>query len=143
MNCIYLKQKLNRNLECKKQNKAINLKECNGCKFKEYNKANSKMRARTYKQSKLERNRNSVFTNDMNHCIICGCRKDHLHEIYFGKNRANSIKYNLVIPLCSSCHTEMHNNKEWQDYWHKKGQVLFMKTYPNLNFLEIFKKNYL
>ncbi len=38
MNCIYLKQKLNRTLECKKQNKIINIKECNNCKFKEYKK---------------------------------------------------------------------------------------------------------
>ena len=38
MNCIYLKQKINRNLECKKQNKIINIKECNNCKYKEYKK---------------------------------------------------------------------------------------------------------
>lgn len=48
-----------------------------------------------------------------------------------------------VIPLCYACHTEMHRNKEWQDYWHKKGQQAFTNNHPKLNFLDIFKKNYL
>ena len=38
MNCIHLKQKLNRTLECKKKQKIINIKECNNCKLKEYKK---------------------------------------------------------------------------------------------------------
>ena len=37
-NCIYLKQKINRTLECKKKKKIINIKECNNCKLKEYKK---------------------------------------------------------------------------------------------------------
>ena len=53
-NCIYLKQKLNRNLECKKQKKTINIKECNNCDLKEYkctkiskNSANSTLKSST------------------------------------------------------------------------------------------------
>lgn len=64
-------------------------------------------------------------------------------KFFFGRNRANSIKYGLVIPLCQNCHTEMHKNKEWQDYWHEKGQQAFMASYSDLDFMEIFKINYL
>lgn len=157
MRCIYIKQKLDRTLFCNKKNKIIKFSDCANCKFKECSKKciknqkncafNVKNGINYHKKSakivKLERNRKSILTNDLNHCIICGVKKDHLHEIFFGKNRLNSMKYDLVIPLCFKCHTEMHNNIEWQKYWHKKGQLAFMESYPGLDFIDIFKKNYL
>ena len=79
----------------------------------------------------------------MNHCIICGKKKDNLHEVFFGRNRQLSIRYGLVIPLCIECHQEMHRNIELQEVWQEKGQVVFEKTYPELNFIEIFRGNYL
>ena len=156
MNCIYLKQKLNRNLECKKQKKLINIRECNNCKYKEYkctefqkNSANSTLKNSTLhnksaKLAKLERNRYSVFTDDLEHCIICGNKKDHLHEIFFGSNRKKSMQYNFVIPLCHECHTEMHRNKEWQEYWHVKGQKYWEENIRGREeFIKTFGKNYL
>ncbi len=138
-NCIYLKQKINKNLECKKKNKLINIRECNNCQFKEYKstinqkncaKDTSKkqtLRNKSAKLTKLERNRFSVFTDDLEHCIVCEKKKEHLHEIFFGTNRQNSMRYGFVLPLCSSCHSEMHRNREWQDYWHKIGQKYWEK----------------
>ena len=145
MNCKNLKQKVNRKLYCKKLKSDIMISECGNCKYKEYSiKSNStKLKKRTYKQTKLEHNRFSILTNDLEHCAICGAKKVHLHEVCFGRNRLNSIKYGLVIPLCTSHHVEMHRNKEWQEYWHKKGQQAFIVHYPNLDFMEIFKINYL
>ena len=146
-NCLHLKQKVNRKFYCKKAKKEIKISYCNNCKYREYSiKPNStKLKTRTKKQSKLERNRFSILTNDLEHCIICGAKKDHLHEIFFGRNRANSIKYGLVISLCQNCHTEMHKNKEWQDYWHIMAQKKFMEYYHKSvdEFIEIFKINYL
>jgi len=103
----------------------------------------NKIRSKSNELAKLERNRFSILTNDLNLCIICGSKKEHLHEVFFGCSRQLSIKYGIVIPLCSKCHTEMHRNIEWQDYWHKKGQIRFNEVYPNLDFLNIFKRNYL
>lgn len=145
MYCKNLKQKVNRKLYCKKLKSDIMISKCNNCKYKEYSiKSNStKLKKRTGKQNKLERNRFSILTNDLDHCVICGAKKDHLHEIFFGRNRLNAIKYGLMIPLCQTHHAEMHKNNEWQDYWHKKGQQAFMAHYPNLDFMEIFKINYL
>ena len=145
MNCKNLKQKLNRKLYCKKLKSDIKISECSNCKYKEYLiKTNlTKLKNRTSKQAKLERNRFSILTSDLDHCVICRAKKEHLHEVCFGRNRINSIKYGLVIPLCSLHHTEMHRNKEWQEYWHKKGQQAFIAYYPDLDFFKIFKINYL
>ena len=145
MNCKNLKQKVNRKLYCKKLKSDIMISECSNCKYKEYLiKTNStKLKNRTSKQAKLERDRFSILTNDLDHCVICGSNKDHLHEVFYGRNRLNSIKYGLVIPLCSLHHMEMHKNIDWQDYWHKKGQKAFIANYPYLDFSDIFKTNYL
>lgn len=107
---------------------------------------NDKIRSiknKTSRIAKLERNRFSLFTNDLDHCILCGKKKDNLHEVFFGSNRLNSMKYGLVIPLCIKCHQEMHKNIIWQEEWHKKGQIVFTTNYPSLDFVEIFKRNYL
>lgn len=107
---------------------------------------NNKIHSNVKKSSKLiklERNRTSLFTDDLNHCIICGAKRDNLHEVFFGRNRQLSMKYGLVIPLCIECHQEMHKNKQWQDDYKRKGQALFVKAYPNLDFLSIFHRNYL
>ena len=156
MNCIYLKQKINRTLECKKQKKIINIRECNSCKYKEYkctefskNSAkhtlkNNELHKKSAKLAKLERNRFSVFTDDLDHCIICGNKKDHLHEIFFGSNRKKSMQYDFVIPLCSTCHFEMHRNKEWQEYWHVKGHEYWEKNISaRKECIEVFGKSYL
>ena len=147
MSCKNLKQKVNRKLYCNTLKKEIKISECSNCKYKEYSiKSNStKLKSRTSKQSKLERNRFSILTNDLEHCVICGARKEHLHEVCFGRNRINSIKFGLVLPLCSTHHTEMHKNKEWQDYWHVVAQKRFMKYYHKSidEFVDIFKINYL
>lgn len=152
MSCKNLKQKVNRKLYCKKLKSDIMISDCNNCKYKEYKSGYSKkspvmsgLKKRTSKQSKLERNRFSILTSDLDHCVICNSKKDHLHEVLFGRNRLNSIKYGLVIPLCTSHHAEMHRNKEWQDYWHIVAQKKFMDYYHKSidEFIEIFKINYL
>ena len=156
MNCIYLKQKINRTLECKKKQKIINIRECNDCKYKEYKRTkfsknstnghlkNNELRKKSAKLAKLERNRYSVFTDDLEHCIICKRKKNHLHEIFFGSNRKKSMQYGFVIPLCSTCHSEMHINKEWQEYWHVKGQEYWERFIGSREeFIEVFGKSYL
>lgn len=150
MNCTYLKQKFNKNLECKKDKNRIPFKDCKECPCKEYkNKGQKQLKQKTSKQAKLERERESIFTEDLEHCIICGRSPVNKHEIFGGRNRLNSIKYKLVIPLCIYEHHNqieckgIHFDKKLRDDWHKKGQALFQETYPDLDFLQIFGKNYL
>ena len=108
------------------------------------------IKKKTYKLAKMERERFSLFTNDLDHCIICGKTPINKHEIFFGnKNRHNSIKYGLVIPLCTAEHhnqvgcTGIHFDKSLREEWQIKGQKKFQEVYPDLDFLEIFGKNYI
>ena len=97
------------------------------------------------KITRLERNRYSILTDDLNHCYICGVPKQQLHEIYYGKNRINSMKYGCVVPLCADCHTGnngVHNNSMLDNYLKKTCQEIFEKKY-DLDFISIFHKNYL
>lgn len=155
-NCKNLKIKLNHTLYCKQLNKEIQLKNCTNCKFKEFKsnnyKNNSKIKSKTAKLSNLEKNRFSILTDDLEHCIICGKSPINKHEIFFGsKNRQNSIKYGLVIPLCTAEHHNqvdckgIHFNKELRLEWQKKGQKKFMEYYRKSEeeFIEIFHRNYL
>ncbi len=151
MKCIYLKQKLNRKLECKKDKNKIIFIDCVNCPFKEYHFPDSgkTIKSRSSRLAKLERKRESLFTDDLEHCIICGKSPVNKHEVFGGRNRLNSIKYKLVIPLCTCEHHDqvnqkgIHFDKKMRDEWHIKGQVMFNKTYPNLDFKDIFKINYL
>lgn len=158
--CIYLKQKFNRNLECKKDKNRIPFKDCKNCPYKEYKSNNSqikrttknkhkealntvKLKNKSNKLAKLERERTSLFTDDLEHCIICGRKKEHMHEVFFGRNRKNSMKYKLCIPVCFECHSKMHSSIKLQELYHKKGQALFKETYPDLDFMDIFKEKFL
>ena len=105
---------------------------------------NTKMHNKSKKLTKLERNRTSVFTNDLEHCYLCGKKKNDLHEIFGGRNRLNSIKYNLVLPLCRECHSLNQNNPFFNDYWHKRGQEYFECNIGSRDeFIKVFRRNYL
>ena len=91
---------------------------------------------------KLEKNRFSLFTDNLDKCYFCSNKKNDIHEIFSGRNRLNSMKYGLCIPLCRMCHSRYQNDKQFNDYWHKKGQLKFEEKYPDLEFIKIFYKNY-
>lgn len=147
-NCKYLKIKLNKTFECKKKKKIITLNECANCQFKEYKRPNysqncAKLKNRTSKQAKLERKRFSLFSKDTKHCYFCSSGYELTwHEIFRGRNRQNSMKYGLCLRMCSSCHELYQEDKYFNDLWHAKGQAMFEETYPDLDFVKIFKKNY-
>ena len=90
----------------------------------------------------LENKRFSILTNDLSYCYLCGKPKNHLHEVFFGKNRINSMKYGCVVPLCSSCHSKVHSNIELDLKLKKLCQKRFIEVYDD-DFLSIFRKNYI
>lgn len=146
-NCKYLKQKINRKLYCKKIKKEIKISNCSNCIYKEYNRFPIKGKTinKSKRLAKLERNRSSILTDDLDKCFIPGCGKvkEDLHEIYPGRNRLNSIKYGLVLPLCREHHILIHNDLNTRLIYFKLGQKKFNEVYPELDFVEIFKRNYL
>lgn len=94
------------------------------------------------KVSKLEKNRFSILTDDLNRCFICDKQRDDINEIFMGRNRQNSMKWGLCIPMCRRCHNDYHKDRKMQEYFMKMGQEAFEKTYPNEEFIKIFLKNY-
>ena len=168
--CINLKKRKNKPY-CKLLNKEIAFSLCRECGNREYKKYSAKfsanvcekkstfiekssvasgqmrqkkMRNKSNKLAKLEKNRYSVFTEDLEYCYLCGKKKNDLHEVYSGRNRINSIKYGFVLPLCRECHSLNQNNPFFNEYWHKQGQLYWEEFIGTKEeFIEVFRKNYL
>lgn len=103
-----------------------------------------KMHNKSKKLTKLEKNRKSVFTDDLNYCYLCGKKKNDFHEVYGGRNRINSIKYNFILPLCRECHSSNQNNPIFNDYWHRQGQLYWEENIGSRKeFIKVFRRNYL
>lgn len=162
MNCINLKQKLNHKFECKRTKKEITLTECKNCLFCEHkpidtskytikskcvlNRSKTPLKRVSSKQAKTEKNRYSILVSDLSKCAIDGCNNKNvkLHEVYYGKNRQNSMKYGLVIPLCVENHHTLgkeaiHNSKQLNEHWRKLARKKFEEVYPDLDFVSIFQ----
>lgn len=104
----------------------------------------STLKQRTNKLNKLERDRFSLFIDDDSKCMLCGSTYQLTwNEIFRGKNRQLSMKYGLCQRLCLSCHRKYQDDVLFNEIWHKKGQLAFITNYPDLDFVEIFGRNYL
>ena len=148
MNCKNLKKRQRKYktfIYCNKLKKEICFDNCRNCEYKEY-KEYKPIKKRTYKQSKIEKERFSLFTSDLEHCIICGKKKDNLHEVFYGKNRQNSIKYNCILPLCLDHHTGkngIHSNKKMDLYYKQLCQKKLEENCNRDDFIKLFGRNYL
>lgn len=142
--CKHLKLKLDRSLECKLTGKKITWDKCKNCKLRELKLTNIKpIKKRTSKLAKAEKNRFSILTKDLSKCIICNKKREHLHEIYPGAFRQRSIKYNMVIPLCASCHTQIHKDYTLSLHWKRLCQQKFEESHTREEFIKIFRRSYL
>ena len=131
---------------CIKQRKEITFEDCRGCPYKEYKKCTKivKMRQKSSQLAKLERERFSLFTDNRDKCMFCNSTYQLTwHEIFRGRNRQNSMRFGLCLRMCLKCHELKQEDKQFNEEWKQKGQVMFNKTYPNLVFENIFRENYL
>ena len=103
------------------------------------------MKKKTTKLRKLEKNRYSIVTDNLDVCYICGGKKNHLHEVFFGNNRVNSMKYGCVIPICAACHTKIHQDIQIDLEMKKRLERAFIEVYEcDIDyFISIFHKNYI
>ena len=103
------------------------------------------MRKKSKKLIKAERERFSVFYEDLKTCCYCGSTYQMtVHEILEGRNRLNSMKYGYVLPLCLRCHRNLQENKDFNDKWKKLSQKHFEeKVGTREDFIKIFRRNYL
>lgn len=92
----------------------------------------------------------SIIQNEKK-CLFTGSTVElDKHHIFFGNpDRKLSEKYGLWVWLRHDRHIEMspyatpHNNRELDLELKKIGQMAFELQYPDLDFIEIFGKNYL
>jgi hypothetical protein len=101
------------------------------------NKVN-RLRCKSAKLANLERNRYSIITNDMDRCYICHRPRTDLHEVFRGRNRKQSMKYGLVVPLCRECHYVIDNVRAESLKLEDKAKKIFIKKYGNERFLKEF-----
>lgn len=103
------------------------------------------MKKKIYKLNKLEKNRYSIITDDLDTCYLCGKPKEHLHEVFFGNNRINSMRYGCVIPICATCHTKVHQDIQIDLELKKRLEKAFIEVYEcDIEyFIKIFRKNYI
>lgn len=90
----------------------------------------------------------TIITDNYEQCFICGSyQMIEWHHIFPASNRKKSTEYGCVVPLCKYCHNEppngVHQNRQRMDWLKAIGQKRFNEVYPELDFMQIFKKNYL
>ena len=159
--CIYLKKRKNKPY-CKLIKKEITFSRCRECDNKEY-KSNSsqiknsaeslrssvktlhKIKKKSNKLAKLEKDRFSVFTNNKNKCMFCSATTNLTwHEIFRGRNRSNSMKYGFCLRICLSCHESKQEDSQFNNFLHKKAQLYYEEHIGSrTEFISIFRKNYL
>lgn len=80
----------------------------------------------------------SIFTKNLDVCVITGARKDeytdiHVHHIFGAANKANSEKYGFLIPLRADWHDMadygIHFNRELELKWKRKCQEYWLENY--------------
>ena len=171
MYCIYLRKRKNKPF-CKFLNKEISFYICRECDKKIYKTKTGqksfykikkstlewknaqktgrivhKLKRETSKHRNADSKRFSIITNDLEHCIVCGAKKEALHEVFYGSYRHNSIKYGLVIPLCENHHTKditsIHKDRQFDLSMKFLAQKVFVEKYSINLFIEKFGMNYI
>lgn len=147
MYCKYLKirsKNYKKYYYCSLKKSEVVLSKCAVCSLKEYKVANP-LKTTSKKQRKAENKRYSIIYQDLLKCASCGSIQGHIdkNEVFEGRNRQNSMKYGMIVPLCRECHDRFHNDREFNLKWKRLFQEEFEKTNSREKFIEIFKINYL
>lgn len=101
------------------------------------------MKYKSYKLKKLERNRYSILTSDLEHCYLCGKYPVDIHEIFGGANRQVSMKNGFCIPLCREHHREVTDNNYISLRLKQICQKEYEKTNSREEFMSLIGKNHL
>lgn len=101
------------------------------------------MKQKSSKLAKLERNRTSILTDDLEHCYLCKCPVVDMHEIYGAGNRKASMRNGLCVPLCRQHHTQVTLNDTMSKELKRLCQSKFEETHTRDEFMKIIGKNYL
>lgn len=159
-NCKHLKIKFNGKLECKKQKKIINIRECNGCKFREDKVSNNhqmknktqlcslrnkktqnnsnlplksnkyQIKKRTYKQVKKEKERYSIIYDDNSKCCYCGSKNGHIDTNEVFSGAYRSLS--IKFGACNYYCRECHTRYDIDRLFNLQEKVKFQKELVKL-----------
>lgn len=106
---------------------------------------NKKMRVKSNKLAKLERNRFSVFTDNKDKCMFCPATTNLTwHEIFAGRNRQNSMEDGLCLRMCLLCHEIKQEDTQFNEFWHHEAQLYYESHIGSRKqFLDRYRRNYL
>ena len=144
MLCCYLRKRQKKYQiywYCTNLKKEITLYECQNCHKKEYKSLN-KIKKKSSKLNKNERNRFSIVQKNMESCYFCGRQADSTHELIGGINRQKSIKWGLCVGACLTCHRLVEDNEKIKQKYQIIGQNVFVKKYGIDLFMKEFKRDY-
>lgn len=98
-----------------------------------------KIKQKSKKLAKLEKDRFSILTDNLEKCYFCRNKKMELHEAFRGRNRQKSMKWGLVVPICHKCHSKITTDKEFSKTLEQIAKTVFVKKYSEEKFIEEFK----
>ena len=99
------------------------------------------IKKKSSKLAKLERNRFSIITYNLDICYVCQeHKKDHLDEVFGGRNRQTSMKYGLVIPICFQCHRKLTDNPLLKKDIQEEAKQIFIKKYSEEKLIKEFRR---
>ena len=164
--CIFLKQKLNKTLYCKKYNKEINIKECSCCKYKkyDYNKALYKTPLKSYQNKPNKKNKPSdrtialsipkkvklkVWERDNHLCIICMLYYSKITYVPWNYSNSHYIKRSHgglgieenIFTACLECHNKFDNTNKRKNILPIIKNYLISKYYYWNEDILIYKKH--
>lgn len=105
----------------------------------ERKRKNNRIKQKSNKLAKLERNRYSIITQNFDKCYFCNHDKNDTHEVFRGRNRQKSMQWGLVVPLCSRCHFKVTNDKCFSEVLEQMARNIFVDKYGLDKFIEEFK----
>ena len=90
----------------------------------------------------------SIYSNEKK-CVVCGTTYNlHRHHVYYGMaHRKLAEQYGCWVYLCARHHNGsnegVHFNKELDLKLKQEMERAFIKTYPQIDFKGVFRKDYL
>lgn len=83
-------------------------------------------------------------------CLVCGTTQNiHTHEVFYGRNRKNSIEDGCCVYLCGRHHNQgeqgIHFNEELDNSVKKMMETAWLKHYGKTvdDFIRRYRRNYL
>lgn len=145
MSCVYFTKRTRKYKPyffCRLSKRVITFDNCKNCLETKYKEIKS-IKSKTNKLAKLEKNRFSILTDNMQKCYLCNRRKEHIHEIYKGSNRQRSMKNGFCIPICEEHHIETENNSKLDKDLKKECQEKYEETHSRADFINLIGQSYL